>query len=326
MKKLTDINTSKLLISIVWAFIFLTGTQGFSLDRPVLSFSKEIEISKKTKIHLADLVIVKNPNHQILNAIKNIVFINWDVSGSLEREFSSYEMGKILNQISEKNREIKELNPIYKIPSSVKMKLVSQGYVSKNEIQNRLDQIFKIKCPDCVFEYTIKNEINVNQPSWSIDYSNVDLKNNILLPLVQGEYKSFRWLTIGVKIQAPSYVASKNLNMGYRISEKDFQTEVREIRDMGDRIKNIDDLIGSKLIRPMRAGEILLDKILRRDPLTKRGAYVKAIMGSDTYELQTQFIAQEEGYKNDIIKIKNPDNGKMLSGTVIDQDVVRIKE
>ncbi len=95
-------------------------------------------------------------------------------------------------------------------------------------------------------------------------------------------------------------------------------------RMRGMAFSSIDDLKGMTTIAPVQANTILTDHIVEIPPTIKQGSLVKLIVKRSGFEIVTKGLAQQTGYKGDVIKVKNVNSKKMLYGTIINSDSINV--
>ncbi len=95
-------------------------------------------------------------------------------------------------------------------------------------------------------------------------------------------------------------------------------------RMRGMAFSSIDDLKGMTTIAPVQANTILTDHMVEIPPTVKQGSLVKLIVERSGFKIVTKGLAQQTGYKGDVIKIKNVNSKKMLYGTIVNSDSVNV--
>ena len=95
-------------------------------------------------------------------------------------------------------------------------------------------------------------------------------------------------------------------------------------RMRGMAFSSIDDLKGMTTIASVQANTILTDHMVEIPPTIKQGSLVKLIVERSGFKIVTKGLAQQTGYKGDVIKIKNMNSKKMLYGKVINSGSVNV--
>jgi flagella basal body P-ring formation protein FlgA len=98
--------------------------------------------------------------------------------------------------------------------------------------------------------------------------------------------------------------------------------ETTRLRGMA--FSSIDDLKGMTTTRPVQSRTILTDYMVETPPTIKQGSLVKLIVKKSGFRIVTKGLAQQTGYKGEVIKVKNLDSKKMLYGKIINSDSVQV--
>ena len=92
----------------------------------------------------------------------------------------------------------------------------------------------------------------------------------------------------------------------------------------GMAFSSIDDLKGMTTIASIQANTILTDYMVEIPPTISQGSLVKLIVKRSGFKIVTKGLAQQTGYKGDVIKVKNVNSKKMLYGTIVNSDSVNV--
>ncbi|MGR3292742.1 MAG: flagellar basal body P-ring formation chaperone FlgA [Candidatus Scalindua sp.] len=95
-------------------------------------------------------------------------------------------------------------------------------------------------------------------------------------------------------------------------------------RMRGMAFSSFDDLKGMTTITAVRANTILTDYMVEIPPTIKQGSIVKLILKQRGFEIVTKGLAQQAGYKGEVIKVKNMNSKIMLYGKIINSDSVHV--
>ena len=76
------------------------------------------------------------------------------------------------------------------------------------------------------------------------------------------------------------------------------------------------DVIGSRAVRDLLAGEVLTATLVRVQPLVKAGETVRTTVRLGGIEATGQAVAQQSGHRNDRIRLINPESRRPLFGRV----------
>ncbi len=165
-------------------------------------------------------------------------------------------------------------------------------------------------------------DINVSLVDTSKDRGNIDLivsatSNSIPLFKIPVYFKVrvFEYVVISKrKIGRHQQVTRNNIFMGRR--------ETTKIRGLA--FSDIDNVIGKMTTMAIQPYTVLTEDIVETPPTMKQGSIVKLIVQKSGFKIVTKGLAQQTGYKGEVIKVKNLDSKKMLYGKIINSDSVQI--
>jgi len=98
--------------------------------------------------------------------------------------------------------------------------------------------------------------------------------------------------------------------------------ETTRIRGMA--FSSINDLKGMTTTTSVQPHIILTENMVETPPTMKQGTIVKLIVKKSGFIIVTKGLAQQTGYKGEVIKVKNLDSKKMLYGKIINSDSVQV--
>lgn len=305
------------LVLIVLVILFFNMAKGETVVRPEVSFASVIEISNHENIKLGDLVTIKNGSEELLSLLDG-------VSVKQKETYSAREISALIKFELENNSSLQKLNPSFKIPSEVQLK-ISKVPVSKAEVERRVGNILKTRCADCEFKVQVQNTPFPASGPWEIDYSALTLKGSFLISLRDTDAKSIKWISGSVKIMKPIPVAARFLQANERVEAKDVKMELTDVTFAKDNSLQMSDITGQVLQRSLQPNAPIWSSDLKREAATKRGQTVRAVLGNEDFEISTQMQAEENGFVGDTIRLKSMENQKILSGVIIEKGVVKIQ-
>ena len=88
----------------------------------------------------------------------------------------------------------------------------------------------------------------------------------------------------------------------------------------------IDDVVGLRSKRAVRAGQTLHAGLLRREQLVKRGAQVQIVADTGGLYVTMRGKALADGGLGDRIRVKNLNSGRVVSGTVRGRGVIEVQD
>ncbi|MCP4255841.1 MAG: flagellar basal body P-ring formation protein FlgA [Candidatus Scalindua sp.] len=120
-------------------------------------------------------------------------------------------------------------------------------------------------------------------------------------------------------------ITKKKLRRKQQITREDIFIARRDTTRMrGMAFSSIDDLKGMTTITPIQAHTILTDHMVEIPPTIRQGSLVKLIVKKSGFKIVTKGLAQQTGYKGEVIKVKNINSKKMLYGTIVNSDSVHV--
>jgi flagellar basal body P-ring formation protein FlgA len=114
-------------------------------------------------------------------------------------------------------------------------------------------------------------------------------------------------------------VAKQAIRPLQALSTTQFELLEKEVpAHISEPVLSLQDLNHQQLTRPLKAGEILLQRDLRPAVLVKRGQVVTvSIQPGPGLTITARLEAQEDGRAGQSIRFKNPQSGRILNATVI---------
>ena len=129
-----------------------------------------------------------------------------------------------------------------------------------------------------------------------------------------------------VRLTLPVIISSRDLAKGHVVQVRDLQTKPMEIhRLFRDFTVNQDDLLGRKVLRRVRVGQILTQEQLQARILVKKGDIVLIRAGSNDFSATMKGEAQQDGIEGDSVKVKNLSSGRIIQGWVVEKGIVETR-
>ena len=89
-------------------------------------------------------------------------------------------------------------------------------------------------------------------------------------------------------------------------------------------VASIQDLLYGELVRDVPAGQVLRSSDIRRAVLVKQGQSALMSVGQNSgFQITVRVEALQDGRLGEQIRLKNPDSGRLLTGTVTGPNAVR---
>jgi flagellar basal body P-ring formation protein FlgA len=128
-----------------------------------------------------------------------------------------------------------------------------------------------------------------------------------------------------LEVLAPVAVAVSNLRRDDIIGETQIQIEPQDISALKDPCLQLNQVIGKKLLRNIKAGSVIDLSSIDFPPMVKKGAFVKILCQKNGIELTATGIAKTDGKQDQIIKVKNSSSDKEIFGRVTAPGLVEVQ-
>jgi len=133
-------------------------------------------------------------------------------------------------------------------------------------------------------------------------------------------------MSVRGKIEALAHVvvAATTLQRGQILSAGQLTTRVLDISTMDKVGSSVQELVGKKLRRSLRAGSPVLASMVEELPLVHRGERVKIVANAGPMHLTTLGLAYSDGILNQMIQVKNISSNKVIYGRVAAPGIVEV--
>lgn len=291
-------------------FTTFMAVHSFAALTPELVFPSAVEISPRNQITAYDVVEAKNLNSKTENELKSILLGNEKTV-----KITKNELIKMFRTIKAK----------FYLPSEFKF-LRSKSQVSRMELERKIKNRLLSSCADCDLQIRISS-VPSNMPSdWDLDM-NIDMnKNSVNIPVFSSANQSKKgWIVAELKRYQLVPVLNRAARIGEVINPDMISMETRQIVNPNETIISPRSLIGVQAARFLNPGQVISFNDLKREQILKKGQFVKAIVGSDSFEVSISALAEEAGSLGDVVKVKNMDSQKIFAGKIVERGIVRIE-
>ena len=305
---------------------FVTGLSfaaSLAWGRAEVIFPQETEVSNTEVISLFQVAELKEFTGTAFNEISRLTL----VEQTEQKEtivLSGEEVSKKLRALVRNSETLQKLNPSFRIPSEIRIKVRQDG-ISKIEIEKTLKNMLVARCSGCLIEIQVKSIPKVKNQNFVIAWEE-DLKGgSFMIPVRETDVYSNKWITGTVKIRKIVPVAKRMIRFGDRIQAEDVEMLDTNITFLKEETPEISQVIGLVAGKTLMAKSPVMLSDLKREPAAKRGQMLKALAGTDDFEVSINVSAEENGFIGDVIKIKNPESQKTMSATVIEKGLVKLQ-
>lgn len=304
-----------LLVLFLSQISFLALAHG----RPEIIFDSVIEISSSDEISLGDLVSLRNPTQDLIQITEKYKIDQKTLADGLNPQ----SVRQIYKDLVTKFPAVAQDNPKLVVPQKIDLKTVT-GF-SEAFFIRKLNNYLAAQCEGCdVSVVDIKAGSIKTGSVPKIQWQDVKLSPSVLVAATVQD--QVHWISVNVKIKKNVLVAKRNMIFNERISEEDFESRWMDVTFAKEEPVTIESLRDyKKTARPVMRGKAIFPADLKRDPAAERGKTVKIIIGDQDFEISSVGVAEDSGHVGDIIKVKYPDNKKILSAVIIEKGVVRVQ-
>lgn len=299
----------------------------FSLQvfaRPEISIPGSVEISQRELLRLGDIAVVSGGTEELLSLIESVVLREDSRELLLSQYLSSQEILTKVRTVIASREDLHRLNPIFKIPSQVKVSFSSTP-ISRHEVERKIHNTLKARCNACEYKISIQSTPVPSEKNWELDFTQFSPKGGFLLPLRDGNQAQLKWISGTIRVSQLTPVTTRLILQGERVQPADIHMALTDVTFARDGVLRLEDIQGQMVARSLPVGSPIWKTDLQREPAAKRGQIVKALLGAESFEISANMQAEENGFLGDLIKVKNLDTKKILSGLIVEKGVVKLQ-
>ncbi len=308
--------------------LVLLGSLLFSLSalaNPEIQVQRTSKLEVQEGVKLKDIALISGLDEEHLQRIGNIEIIQ--IPTNATRNLTGFQISKILRKslIAVEN----EIGEKIKVTVPPVVRIQNMAFkLDEENVKQKIVAEFKKLCGECEFKFSRFNLPQFNgvggDAAWMVDFPGGKLpRGNFSISLRVGE-KLFS-VNGEVKILKHVPVALRNINIGERLAENDFNFELRDITLLNDGIPERKNLLGRQISRGVPVNEPITYGNLAKELPVKAGQAVRIISENEWLQITLNGIAQERGEVGDRIRILNPNTKAILSAIVEAPGVVRIQ-
>lgn len=299
----------------------------FSLQvfaRPEVAIPGSVEVSQRELLRLSDIALVNEGSSELNSFLQTIVIREDARDLLLSQHLTSQEILEKIKAAMAADVKMKSLNPAFKIPSQVKVGF-STTPVSHLEIERKIQNNLKARCHACEYKITIQSTPIPTNKNWELDFNQLNPRGGFLLPLHDGSQGQIKWISGTIRVSQLTPVTSRLILQGERVQPADLQLVMTDTTFAKDGALRLEDVQGQIAARTLSVGSPVWATDLKREPAAAKGQTLKAMLSDEGFEISVNVQAEENGFVGDLIKVKNPDTKKILSGLVIEKGVVKLQ-
>ncbi|NUN05955.1 MAG: flagellar basal body P-ring formation protein FlgA [Bdellovibrio sp.] len=307
-----------------FAILLITSS---AFARPEVSIPASVEISQRPLLRLGDIATVTGGSDELLTFLDSIIIREDARELLLSQHLQSQE---ILNKVREAMKSevrLKELNPTFMIPSQVQVAFAAEP-ISKQEVERKIYNTLKVRCPDCEYKISLQRIPVPNGKTWEMDLTQMTTKGGLMIPLREDGSSGVlgvKWISGTIRVLKLTPVTTRLIQQGERLQNQDMRMEMTDITFAKDGALSVADIAGQLAARSLPVGSPLWSSDLKREPAAKRGQIVKGLLGDDSFEITVSLQAEDNGFVGDLIRVKNTETQKILSGLIVEKGVVKLQ-
>lgn len=214
------------------------------------------------------------------------------------------------------------------VPNQIVVDTVKRA-IDEKMVRDELLLAWKPLCTDCELEIRNLSVPKVeNIVDWTLKLKPELPKGSFSIPVEitrEGAAPLQAWISGLSRVQKKVPVAKRLLSIGERISAQDIGLESVDVTYSIDGSPTLEDLIGRKLRRAVRAADPIWSSYIEREVALRRGDSVRVTSAEGIWEVSMNAVADKDAYVGDTIMLKNPRTNKTLTGVVAAQGEVELK-
>jgi flagella basal body P-ring formation protein FlgA len=292
--------------------------------RPEVIFPADVEVSKASSVRVLEVAELKEFSAEAFAEVSQMIFWESSAAPAGSTVLSRAEISKKLRDLVDTSSVLRKANPAFKIPEQVRLQFSPTG-VSRSSVERGLKNILLAKCPTCEYKLKISSVPVLRGTSWSVDYDQSIKNGAFMLAVQENDSAAKQWISGSVKVKNKVPVLKKLLRVGERLQAEDIELTEADITFLRERTPEISEVVGSLANRTLQAGMPIVASDFKKEPAARRGQILKAMVGSDSFEVSINVTAEESGFVGDTIKIQNPETHKMMSAVILEKGVVKVQ-
>jgi len=141
-------------------------------------------------------------------------------------------------------------------------------------------------------------------------------------------YVTDKRVTVKAHIKAYGRIVKSRrpFSKGHVFGEDDMYVEQIEIARMPrSAIKNPEEIIGKSLKRSIAANIPVVENMIQKYKMVKRGKMVELVIGNDDFSISVSGKTKEKGYVGKPVKAVNLSSKKVITGLLVDESTVKVE-
>ncbi len=144
--------------------------------------------------------------------------------------------------------------------------------------------------------------------------------------MLNGKKKIQGYLTVRLKLFKKCYVTTREIKRGENLSPADLIVKIADVTALPkEPVTDLSEIGQFRANKFVKAGEILYKEDIEQIPLIFSGEAVEGRYISGRVMIELRVVAQQNGWKNKVIRVRGPNN-KYFSAKVISRNLVLLME
>ncbi|MBX2837594.1 MAG: flagellar basal body P-ring formation protein FlgA [Gammaproteobacteria bacterium] len=133
------------------------------------------------------------------------------------------------------------------------------------------------------------------------------------------------YVRASVDVYGNIVVLKEPVQRGDSVTHQNVRLELANLSGLrGDRITEVEQVLNHQFKRPYSSGRPLTFSMVSPPKLVKKGRQVLISYGSDHLQVQMKGIALNDGEAGGVVNVKNISSKKIVQGTVVSRNVVKV--
>jgi flagella basal body P-ring formation protein FlgA len=289
---------------------FILSIKCFAAGEVELVIPSTVEVSPRAQLSIYDITEAKNLTDDVMSSLQDILIPDDKMKG-----MTKTELAHLLHSVKAR----------FVLPNELKI-LKSTAAVSRMEVERKIKNKIHSECSNCDVQVLISNVPQNIESDWAMDL-NIDLsKKNVMIPVYGTKNSGAKgWIAAEIKRYQNVPVLNRSAKVGDVLTEDMLVLEKREVVNVRDTYMSVASLLGMQATRFLNAGQVVQFNDVKKEQLVKKGQMVKAVFGTNAFEVAISAEVQEGGSAGDVVKVKNLDSQKVFAAKIIERGVVRIE-
>lgn len=306
----------------LFAFFFIANLSHADI---LLRIRPHVVVAPRSEVKLSQLIDAQGISAQGAKQLSEAVISVAPQDGG-RQEIAQSEITSRLRQIVETEKSHGHVQVV--IPKSVVIDTLKRE-ISEEQVLTELMQAWQPMCTGCKLEVEALSIPKIDDiRDWSLRLKPELPKGSFSIPVsivrANGSMTP-AWVSGRLLLKKKVPVAAKVINAQERVQKDDFTWEYRDTSYAVDGIPAAEDMVGKRVRRGLRAGDVLWSSLLEKEKAIRRGELVTVKSGEKNWEVSISVIAQQDAFIGDIINLKYPKTNTALSGLVTGQGEVELR-